>query len=694
MTHSAIRASRFVVLAALLLLPACAPRLAMPPAEFDVPPRHIVLEDDEIAAIAELLAMEDRRLLDIERIRLLLGHPGDEVRARAALAVGRVRQPGSEALLHPLLDDASPHVRASAAFAAGLRADTTALPLLRARALDPAGRHDGVEAIGALWRIGTTDAAATVEQILAASLSVRPPPRTHTAEALLAVWRMPRSDAAVEHVVRLAASDDDEIRWRASHALMRMGAPGTAPALLAMLRQAPDPLSRAQAARGLRPAFADSAGLLAETRQALQDAMVDPHPHVRLNAVRSFGSFAGAADVPTIARLLADPDSNVVLSTVETLATPRLNPLAREVLRQVARDMSARPVIRLPALTTLIRAGDAEALDIAGSWLAGNEQDRLQAIRALAPAGPAAESLFLRLSRDPQPEVAAAAISALAALPAPAGPSRPLLLESLRHPHPAVRAAAARALQSRAEPADLPALLDAWAAAAGDPTTAAALATVDALGALAEANPAVARSFFLRFPEPHADRAVHARVVARIGDARWPAPPPAPRRPDHGAAYYEDIVRRYVAPHLAGTPLPRVVIETEHGDIVMELAASEAPLTVANFLALVDRNFYDGIRWHRVVPNFVLQTGQGSNGPAWSIRDEINRLRFDRGTLGMALSGPDTGTSQWFITHAPQPHLDGGYTVFGRVIGDMHAADNVVQDDVVLRIRRLPPEAN
>jgi cyclophilin family peptidyl-prolyl cis-trans isomerase len=90
------------------------------------------------------------------------------------------------------------------------------------------------------------------------------------------------------------------------------------------------------------------------------------------------------------------------------------------------------------------------------------------------------------------------------------------------------------------------------------------------------------------------------------------------------------------------------------------------------------------------VPNFVLQDGDprgdGSGGPGHAIRDEINTLRYARGSLGMALSGPDTGGSQFFITHSAQPHLDGGYTVFGRVVEGMDVADAILQDDPILGI--------
>ena len=124
----------------------------------------------------------------------------------------------------------------------------------------------------------------------------------------------------------------------------------------------------------------------------------------------------------------------------------------------------------------------------------------------------------------------------------------------------------------------------------------------------------------------------------------------------------------------------------------MDLALStwDAPLTVWNFVSLADRHYFDGQRFHRVVPNFVIQAGDprgdGNGGPGYAIRDEINRERYDRGTLGMALSGPDTGGSQFFVTHSPQPHLDGGYTVFGQLRSGAAVLDRIVQGDRIVRI--------
>lgn len=134
----------------------------------------------------------------------------------------------------------------------------------------------------------------------------------------------------------------------------------------------------------------------------------------------------------------------------------------------------------------------------------------------------------------------------------------------------------------------------------------------------------------------------------------------------------------------------QAVVTTTRGSFTMALLPDEAPLTVDNFVQLSRRGYYRGIVFHRVVPNFVIQDGDprgdGNGGPGYAIRCEINEVPYDRGTVGMALSGKDTGGSQWFVTHAPQPHLDGGYTVFGQVISGMNVVDGIIRGDVIKSI--------
>lgn len=136
----------------------------------------------------------------------------------------------------------------------------------------------------------------------------------------------------------------------------------------------------------------------------------------------------------------------------------------------------------------------------------------------------------------------------------------------------------------------------------------------------------------------------------------------------------------------------KAVFTTEKGNFTIDLAPEDAPLTVDNFIKLAKLNYFNGLLVHRVVPNFVMQDGDprgdGNGGPGWSIRCELNMLPFERGAVGMALSGKDTGGSQWFATHSPQPHLDGGYTVFGRVNEtDMKVVDKIVRGDKILSVK-------
>ena len=158
-----------------------------------------------------------------------------------------------------------------------------------------------------------------------------------------------------------------------------------------------------------------------------------------------------------------------------------------------------------------------------------------------------------------------------------------------------------------------------------------------------------------------------------------PAPPPSV--PELAA------LDTFVAPPYS----PVAYIDTSKGMIQFELAVLDAPRTVANFIALARRNYFRGVQLHRVVPDFVVQDGDprgdGEGGPGYTIRDEINQRPYLRGTVGMALDWADTGGSQFFITHSPQPHLDGRYTVFGQVVSGMDVVDRLQQWDTIERIR-------
>lgn len=139
--------------------------------------------------------------------------------------------------------------------------------------------------------------------------------------------------------------------------------------------------------------------------------------------------------------------------------------------------------------------------------------------------------------------------------------------------------------------------------------------------------------------------------------------------------------------------MKKAIIETEKGTIELELFEKDAPGTVANFEKLIKDGFYDGLTFHRVIPNFVIQggcpRGDGTGGPGYTIKCETegNPNKHGTGALSMAHAGKDTGGSQFFITHSPQPHLDGVHTVFGQVISGMDVVNSIQQGDKMLKLK-------
>ncbi|MBK8046913.1 MAG: peptidylprolyl isomerase [Anaerolineales bacterium] len=133
-------------------------------------------------------------------------------------------------------------------------------------------------------------------------------------------------------------------------------------------------------------------------------------------------------------------------------------------------------------------------------------------------------------------------------------------------------------------------------------------------------------------------------------------------------------------------------IETTRGTIVIALFPEYAPKTVNNFVFLAEQGFYDGVTFHRVINDFMIQggdpTGTGRGGPGYKFEDELrgNPLKHETGVLSMANAGPNTNGSQFFITHSPQPHLDGKHTVFGKVTEGQDVVNKIRQGDKILKV--------
>jgi cyclophilin family peptidyl-prolyl cis-trans isomerase len=294
------------------------------------------------------------------------------------------------------------------------------------------------------------------------------------------------------------------------------------------------------------------------------------------------------------------------------------------------------------------------------------------------------------LIRDKDPRVRAAAYSAIS--PAASIPLEDsihaALLIGLNDPDLFVRANVIGLLGDRPGAADLPAVLASYRASGSDSSNDARLSAVQYFGAVWKKDSATLtpeiRSTLVSLPIPR-DPLERAAAKGITPFASWSSVIESPRP----VAWYENVIRAVLLPVYNGKS-PRATIHTTRGDLRLELFGAEAPITVSNFLALAKSGYYRNTRFHRVVPNFVIQDGDprgdGNGGPGYAIRDEMNRHRYERGALGMALSGPDTGGSQYFLTHSPQPHLDGHYTVFGRLISGFDVLDRIVQGDLITSV--------
>lgn len=133
------------------------------------------------------------------------------------------------------------------------------------------------------------------------------------------------------------------------------------------------------------------------------------------------------------------------------------------------------------------------------------------------------------------------------------------------------------------------------------------------------------------------------------------------------------------------------VLETAKGNIKFELKESEAPITTKNFIDLAEKGFYNGLKFHRVIRQFMIQggcpQGTGTGGPGYTIKDEFHpKLKHTKGAVSMANSGPNSGGSQFFITEDPQPHLDGKHSVFGQVTEGQDIVEKTNQGDKILKV--------
>src|SRR6267378_6638852 len=647
-------------------------------------------DETTVGLLASLLAAADARRFDPAALREALASNNPAVRRQAALAAGRIGDATAVDLLLPVLTDTVPSVAAAAAFGLGLLKDARAIPALlqTIRAVAPADQGPPqLEAVTAIAKIGGDEGARALTQITTAASPTAP---TAVADAaLLEAWRL-GSRAPVTELVRYTDATAVTTRWHALYALARLRAPPGAARLVRALGDQDDRI-RTVAARGITRALLDSAKLDAQpVIDALRLLLDDRDAHIRINALRAVASFRDSTLSPAVVRLVADRDLGVEVQAETTLGVLR-GAAAVAALR--GRLTSSVFALKRQALIALAQA-DSPSGVAAAATVASDADWRWRSVAAEAFGAARARDRLEAQLADPDGRVVAQALQRIQPTAGPDSALRGRSRSLLAHADPAVRSVAADILGRHPDVDDVDALVVAYRRADGDPFNDARLSAVAALGAIAASSSTgrlrVATKFVSVVPRPD-DYLVRRLAADTLPDARDAWGSATPIATGRTPADYRDVARRWLAPALAGTN-PHVFLETDRGTLDIEVLPAEAPMTAAAFLVLVERRFFDGMRWHRVVPNFVVQDGDprgdGWGGPGFVLRDEINPVRYETGTVGIALSGPDTGGSQYFITHSAQPHLDGTYTIFGRVAAGIPILDAIGQGDRIRSIHR------
>jgi HEAT repeat protein/cyclophilin family peptidyl-prolyl cis-trans isomerase len=649
------------------------------------------LRDDDVAPVTappvDVVAVRALTPAAAAGLDHLALDPDPAVRRRAILAIGRVGMLDGLPHLVAALHDSDVEVRAVAAFAIGLigpDAREGARPL-RAALEDPSllVRARAIEGLGLVGDAASAPAIVTAAagcgtRIATIGPDDEEPIKTPEIEicrlALFALARL----RDYEHLAQIALTPEGQPVsrwWPVAYALQRVGDPRATPALL-LLATTPGIDTAGFAFRGLGTLKDRAAVPLAKA--AAFDTDMDIK--VRIAAVRALGQIGGPAAIEPLLELLGQSTNDAIALEIVTSVGTSGHSRAFEVLIERLNDPS--PAMRAAALTAAAKLSPDAFLLV----LSGLNRDTDWSVRATLanvlgtfgsqPVTPALEELLA----DEDARVHGPALEALAAVKAPNLTDQ--LFKSLEAADFMERAAAARLIGDSRPEGGVPRLIAAYARGQGDSAYAARAAALEALSKYGgEAAQSTLREGLSDREWPVRWRA--AALLHGLGDRAALPARPAPTRMQPEAFEAAALLHPQFSPH--------AFIETNRGAIELELNVLDTPITSRNFVELARRGFFTGMKIHRVVPTFVVQAGDqrgdGEGGPGYAIPDELTWQPYLRGSVGMALDWRDTAGSQWFIALSPQPHLDGRYTMFARVVNGWDVLDRLSQWDVIDRVR-------
>jgi cyclophilin family peptidyl-prolyl cis-trans isomerase/HEAT repeat protein len=688
------------------------------------------------ATLLLITKAEDERRWD-DDLRKLFSSSNALIRSRAALAAGRIGDEDALASLTALLEkDTDPGVRAMAAFAIGEveseKGANALVAVLKNASSSVELKARAIEALGKIAAALPREQEARQRELGAVvleALNAAPTPRPNGDHSLilfgLTAALRSRPANAGPTIAKFLASANPRVRADAGNALARLRLRDGNEQLRKLLASDLDPIVRANAARVL--------GVTEDKASydfLLSKATSDNDSRVRVSGIRALASLqdvraaepllkrgqtlaqGNVGDRPaelneileiatTLGRLWAQKEDQTAIAWLMKLSEA-LNHSAPEVELAFVRIAPAAyavsfgvgPEAKRKVQETILlnwRAasgiatglGEIAALPDSVTYkaeLAATAQFLLRAMLDYRNSGLTINTLVAVHSEYAIPDV----LRALAAFkPSDLGT---VAQAHLKESDVIIRGTAADLL------GDLPpseqitrALAAAWPQAANDALNDAALSILDSLGKQkTDAANAILKEALKS--GDHLIRRRAANLLKANGAGEFSAQIGTVQTRNTDTDYKRALGR-------IGKSV-QAVVTTSKGSFTIDLLPDAAPLTVDNFVQLAQRDYFRNVTIHRVVPNFVIQDGDprgdGNGGPGYQIRCEINQLLYDRAAVGMALSGKDTGGSQWFVTHSPQPHLDGGYTIFGRVVAGMDVVDKIVRGDVIQSITIKP----
>ena len=661
----------------------------------DRPPASPRGESDPVdakTALAVLDRVEDARDALVDLVPFSR-HADARVRRRTAQVLGRLQGPAGNAILLTLILDSDARVKEMAIFSWGQLSTGSTAPLaaLLDSAPNPASEVFVDLAIEATAKRTVDPMVLDLERLVSRTTFGTPAHRARALTGLALIAKRANGELPglkLDFLDAAGRSKSADVRVAAAYLMMR-------------LKLAPD----------------------SEVLERALRATKDADSRVRALATRALGGRKDGQALSRLVKMLDDRSESVRVASVRSLGQLEAHEAIVDFLVRAAayspkrRDAELVPVIL--AFETVVQLPVGPSLEAAAkAWANLPTLAPRSRLRGLA-ASCHARALLARGARDPNgledcrrdlPRVLFAELLARVLLVMDDAPRR----AALRNLTPELRASTTASLLSLIEPPAapdlrawiLPALSDADPVVVAEAASAAerllAVETTDGVVAAArkwlrstehEVTLALLKALgALRAPK---DIFEYARIATHpaVREAAVAAHAVAGHG-GHGPLEMPRVVQVPSPPDDPATLPRRATLLTTLGPISLELWPEDAPRTVAAFAKRATAGFYDGLLFHRVVPDFVVQggdpRGDGWGGPGETLRCEINNRRFERGVLGMALAGKDTGGSQFFITHSAHPHLDGGYTTFGRVLVGQDVVDALAEGDRIVSLSISP----